>query len=185
MSEKNNPWTSLNKDTVYENSWIKVEHHNVLNPSNKKGIYGTVHFKNIAIGIIPIDKEGFTWLVGQYRYPLKQYSWEIPEGGGSLDVPPLDSAKRELLEETGIKAKKWTEIQQIHTSNSVSDEFGLIYLAEELSFGESQPEESEELTIKKISVKDAYKMVLDGIITDSLSIAGIFKLKALCPYLFD
>lgn len=185
MPKYKNPWTTLNSSNVYENGWIRVEHHEVLNPSLKQGIYGKVHFKNTAIGIIPVDKEGNTWLVGQYRYPLETYSWEIPEGGGPIDTPPLESAARELMEETGISAKKWTSIQEIHTSNSVTDEYGIIYLAEELTFGEATPEESEDLKVKKVSLKDALDMVVHGEITDSLSVAGLLKLKLIHPDWFS
>lgn len=185
MTEHKNPWTLKSKEIVYDNNWIRVEHHDVLNPSQKPGIYGKIHFKNIAIGIIPVDQEGYSWLVGQYRYPLDEYSWEIPEGGGKVGTQPIVTAKRELLEETGIVAQKWTHIQKIHTSNSVSDEYAMIYLAEELSFEKAQPDEDEELMVKKIHLKDLYQMVLAGEITDSLSVAGIFKLKALLPQHFS
>lgn len=179
-----NPWKTIGRKKVYTNPWIEVEHHDVLNPSGNKGIYGQVNFKNIAIGIIPVDEEGYTYLIGQYRYPINQYSWEIPEGGGPLDEAPIDSAKRELKEETGIIASTWTEIQKIHTSNSVCNETGIIYLAEELNYFESSPEETEQLIIKKIKLKKVFQMVLRGEITDSLSLAGIFKLKHLKPDLF-
>lgn len=178
MSEQdNNPWKTLSSNLIYENPWISLEEHQVINPGGGNGIYGEVHFKNLAIGIIPIDDHNNTWLVGQYRYPLKKYSWEIPEGGCPEESDPLESAKRELLEETGITANSWTEIQRIHLSNSVSDELGIIYLAKELSFGKSSPEESEELSVKKLPFEDAFQMVMNGEITDSLSVAGILKLK--------
>lgn len=184
MKKEQNPWTLLSDEVVYENDWIRVEHHQVLNPSKKEGIYGKVHFKNVAIGIIPVDQDGFTWLVGQYRYPLNEYSWEIPEGGGKIGVPTIDSAQRELLEETGIIANEWTPIQHIHTSNSVSDEVGIIYLAEGLSFTTAQPEETEELIIKKMPLKEVLDLILQGKITDSLTLAGIFKLQLERPELF-
>ena len=174
-----NPWITLSSQKIYENPWISLTEHKVINPGGGNGIYGEVHFKNLAIGIIPLDKDNNTWLVGQYRYPLKQYSWEIPEGGGLLDDDPLLSAKRELLEETGIKADEWLEIQKIHLSNSVSDELGLIYLARQLSFGESSPEESEDLIVRKLPFETAFQMVLNGEITDSLSVAAILKVKIL------
>lgn len=174
-----NPWKTLSSVKIYENPWISLTEHQVINPGGGNGIYGTVHFKNLAIGIIPLDHENNTCLVGQYRYPLKQYSWEIPEGGGIEGTEPLLSAKRELKEETGIQAQSWTEIQRIHLSNSVSDELGIIYLAQQLSFGESCPEESEELILKKLPFDAAYEMVLSGEITDSLSVAAILKVKTL------
>ncbi len=175
--QDNNPWKTLSSNPIYENPWISLTEHQVINPGGGKGIYGEVHFKNLAIGIIPIDDHNNTWLVGQYRYPLKKYSWEIPEGGCPEGTDPLESAKRELLEETGIIANSWVEIQRIHLSNSVSDELGIIYLAKELSFGESSPEESEELSVKKLPFEDAFQMVMNGEITDSLSVAAILKLK--------
>ncbi len=174
-----NPWQTLSSEKIYENPWICLTEHQVINPGGGRGIYGEVSFKNLAIGIIPLDEENNTWLVGQYRYPLKEYSWEIPEGGGVRDTDPLLSAQRELLEETGIKAESWTEIQKIHLSNSVSDEVGIIYLARLLSFGEACPEESEDLIVRKLPFETAYQMVLNGEITDSMSVAAILKVKIL------
>jgi len=172
-----NPWQTLSSKKIYDNPWICLTEHQVINPGGGKGIYGEVHFKNLAIGVIVLDDANNTWLVGQYRYPLKAYSWEIPEGGGPENIDPLTSAKRELLEETGIEAISWTEIQRIHLSNSVSDETGIIFLAQDLSFRESNPEESEQLIIRKIPFLEAYEMVLTGEITDSLSVAAILKVK--------
>jgi ADP-ribose pyrophosphatase len=178
MDEKN-PWTTLESRKIYENNWIGLTEHDVINPSGGKGIYGQVHFKNLAIGILPLDEEKNTWLVGQYRYPLNAYSWEIPEGGGPLHLPALDSAKRELLEETGLTASHWQQIQQMHLSNSVSDELAIIYLATGLTEGESEPEETEQLCIRKLPFEEAYQMVLHGEITDSMSVAAILKTKIL------
>ncbi len=174
-----NPWTILNEKKVYENPWIELTEFEVLNPKNKPGIYGKIHFKGIAVGVIAMDKDKNIYLVGQYRFPLNEYSWEIPEGGADPKTPLIESAKRELKEETGIIAKKWLEIQRIHTSNSATDELGVIYLATGLSIGESEPEDTEELKIKKVAFEDALKMVLDGSITDSLSVASILKLDYL------
>ena len=176
-NNEKNSWVTLQSDIRYETPWIKVTNHEVLNPSGKPGIYGVVSFKNLAIGVIPIDEEGNTWLVGQWRYPLELYSWEIPEGGGPLGIPPLESAIRELKEETGLSARQYTEICRMHTSNSVSDELAIIYVATGLTPGESAPEESEDLQIRKVPFAEAYQMVMDGKITDSLSMVGILKAK--------
>ncbi len=176
MSEEN-PWQTLSSQKIYDNPWIGVVEHNVINPSGGTGIYGEVHFKNLAIGIIVLDQQENTWIVGQYRFPLKRYSWEIPEGGCPLGSDPLETARRELLEETGISAASWTEIQRMHLSNSVTDEFGIIYLARELTFGKSQPEETEQLTLRKLKFSVVYQMVLESQITDSVSVAAIMKLK--------
>jgi 8-oxo-dGTP pyrophosphatase MutT (NUDIX family) len=173
----NNPWTTKSKQKIYENPWIRLDEHQVVNPSGNDGIYGVVHFKHIAIGIIPLDEHGNTWLVGQYRYAMQEYSWEIPEGGGSLHVHPPESSLRELKEETGMWAGQWTLLQKMTLSNSVTDETGLIYLARDLSFGEPEPTETEQLAVKKVKLDDAIQMVLDGEITDSLSVAGLLRMK--------
>lgn len=172
-----NPWLINAEKPVYDNPWINVTEYQVTNPSGNPGIYGKVHFKNLAIGIIALDDDMNTYLVGQYRFPLNQYSWEIPEGGGPLDTDPLDSARRELLEETGLKATEWTELQCLHLSNSVSDELGILYLARGLQQFEAEPEETEQLTVRKVPFKQAYDMVCNGEITDSLSVAGILRVQ--------
>lgn len=174
-----NPWQTLSSTTVYENPWIEVTHREVVNPSGNPGIYGVVHFKNIALAIVPLDAEGYTWLVGQYRYTLEQYSWEVPEGGGPLGMDVLQSAQRELLEETGITAKKWVEIGEIHTSNSVTDERGLIYVATDLAFGEACPEDTEKLEVRRLPFDEAVEMVMRGEITDGLAQVAILKTKLL------
>ncbi|TVP46157.1 MAG: NUDIX hydrolase [Mongoliibacter sp.] len=170
-----NPWKTKSTQVKYQNSWIEVTEHQVVNPSGSDSIYGKVHFKNKALGIIPVDKEGNTWLVGQHRYPLNEYSWEIPMGGGPLELDILESAKRELKEETGISATKWTNIMRLHTSNSVTDEEAFVYLAEDLTFGETEFEETEELQIIKIPLKEAVRKVMEGEITDAISVAGLLK----------
>lgn len=172
-----NPWHTLSDRTAYENPWIRVSHREVRNPSGGPGIYGVVHFKNTAIGIVPLDAEGYTWLVGQYRYTLDQYSWEIPEGGGPEGTDPLLAAQRELLEETGMRAARWTPLLELHPSNSVSDEYGVAYVAQELSFGAAQPEETEDLTVRRVLFSEAVEMVLSGQITDALSMVAILKTR--------
>ncbi|MCB9278711.1 MAG: NUDIX hydrolase [Lewinellaceae bacterium] len=177
MPDYKNPWQTVSIERIYDNPWIAVSHRDVINPSGNKGIYGVVHFKNLAIGIVPLDEEGNTWLVGQYRYTIDQYSWEIPEGGCPLGTDPLASAQRELLEETGITAGKWEKILDFHTSNSVTDEAGMVFLARELSFGPSQPEETEKLEVRKLPFSEAVKMVESGEITDSLSIMALLRVR--------
>ena len=176
MGEIKNPWRTLASKQIYENNWIKLVENQVINPNGNKGIYGKVSFKNKAIGIIPIDEDGYSWLVGQYRYTIDEYSWEIPMGGGPLLTDPLVSARRELLEETGLIANKWNRILRIHTSNSVTDEEGFVYLAEDLLQSAPEFDDTEKISIKRIPFKRAYEMVLENEITDSISIAGILKL---------
>ena len=170
-----NPWKKLSGVTVYDNAWIRVEEHQVITPRNKQGLYGKVSFKNRAVGIVPLDNERNTWLVGQYRYTLNEYSWEIPMGGCPMEENLLDSAKRELKEETGLTAESWTNIMKIHTSNSVTDEVGYVYLAELLTEGATAFDDTEDLKIKKIPFTEALSLVMQGVITDAISIAAIFK----------
>lgn len=178
--EIKNPWTTLSGEVKYDNPWITVTEYQVINPAGGRGIYGKVHFKNKAIGIIPLDKDLNTWLVGQYRYTLDAWHWEIPEGGGPMERSPLENAKRELQEETGLTARSWTEIVHLHTSNSVTDEEGFIYLAEDIQEGANAPEETEaDLKVWKLPFKEALQMVLDGKITDSMSVMGILKVARL------
>lgn len=174
QEEIKNPWTTLSGEDKYENPWIKVTEYQVINPAGGKGIYGKIHFKNKGIGIIPIDEEGNTWLVGQYRYTLNEFHWEIPEGGGPLNENSLEAAKRELKEETGLTAKKWTPLLRMNPSNSTSDEESVIFLAEGLEHGESELEETEaDLTVRKIPLKEAIDMVVRGEIADGMSMIGL------------
>ncbi len=179
MNEVNNPWTIVSEEEKYDNAWIKVTHFNVMTPTGTKGIYGKVHFKNYAIGIVPLDEEMNTYLVGQYRFPLNQYSWEIPEGGCPLSEEKLVAAQRELLEETGLKAAHWLQILDVHLSNSVSNEAGTIYVATGLSQHQAIPEETEELVIKKLPFEEALAMVKRGEITDSMSVSALLQTKLL------
>jgi 8-oxo-dGTP pyrophosphatase MutT (NUDIX family) len=175
MESEKNPWITTKSLDVYESAWIKVVKHDVINPAGNPGIYSVVNFKNLAIGILPIDNEGFTWLVGQWRYPIEEYSWEIPEGGGDLNLEPVISAKRELKEETGIVANDFTELMRLHLSNSATNELAIIFIAKNLVFEEAEPEESEVLQVKKIHLSEAYEWVMSGKITDAITVAAILK----------
>ena len=177
MNEAHNPWTVLSERTIYDNKWIGLTEYDVLNPSGGKGIYGKVRYKNLAIGILPLDERGNTWLVGQYRFVLDAYSWEIPEGGGDPALPPVESARRELLEETGLVAADWLLLMEMHLSNSVSNERAYMFLARGLEQREAEPEETEQLVIRKLPFEEAYRMVERGEITDSMSVASILKVK--------
>ena len=172
-----NPWQITSEKVIYDNPWIGLTEYQVINPSGNPGIYGKVRFKNFAIGVVPLDAEMNTYLVGQYRFVLDQYSWEIPEGGGPFTADPLESAKRELLEETGLKASRWTEIQRMRLSNSVTDELSIIFLAQDLEQFEPEPEDTEQLIIKKVHFDEVFRMVCDGEITDSITVAAVLKIR--------
>lgn len=175
-STERNPWRTNRRRVAYENPWIRVEHHEVINPAGGEGIYGLVRYQNHAVGVVPIDVDGNTFLVGQYRYALDRYSWEIPEGGCPIGTDPLETAKRELREETGLEAARWDRLMEFHLSNSVSDEWGVAYLAEELIQKTALPEETEELRLRKLPLSEAIAMTLDGRITDALSIMALQRL---------
>lgn len=175
LDETHNPWTILGSREVYNNRWIHVREDQVLNPAGGPGIYGVVHYHNKAIGIVPVDADGNVWLVGQYRYPLCEYSWEIPEGGGPVGEDVLAGAQRELKEETGLTAQRWTLMSRLHLSNSTSDEEGFLFLAQDLSEGESEPEDTERLHVRKMPLAEALGLVMDNRITDSLAVVGLLK----------
>ena len=174
-----NHWTTLESKVIYDNPWIRLEHRDVITPGGSNGIYGVVSFKNIAIGILPLDKSNHTWLVGQDRYVLQQYSWEIPEGGCPKNEAPLEAAKRELLEETGIVALEWIEVLRLHLSNSVTDEQAISYVARGLTFSEPDPDETEQLQIYKAPFQEVLEMAVTGDITDALSVSTILKVDYL------
>ncbi|WP_429228399.1 NUDIX domain-containing protein [Inquilinus ginsengisoli] len=174
-----NRWTTLKIKSVYENPWIKVDEHDVLTPAGTPGIYGVVTFKNLAIGVVPVDDRGRVTLVGQYRYALDLYSWEIPEGGGDPQLPPVISAQRELREETGLEAAHWHGLLTMHPSNSVSTEIAHLFVAWGLTQGEAEPEETEDLALRTVPLAEAFAMVVDGRITDSLTVAALLQLQVM------
>jgi 8-oxo-dGTP pyrophosphatase MutT (NUDIX family) len=174
-----NPWITKSKEIKYENPWIKVVENQVINPAGKDGIYGVVHFKNTAIAIIPLDEEYNTWIVGQYRYTLDSFEWEVPEGGSLKSEAPLDGAKRELAEETGYEASEYIKVLEMQLSNSVSDEVSVTYVAKGLTFIGDSPEETEKIYVKKLPFQELFEMTMRGEIRDSLSVASILKVKVM------
>lgn len=173
-----NPWKTLSTATVYDNPWIRVEDHRVINPSGNPGQYGKICFKNRAIGIIPLDERGNVYLVGQFRYTLDRYSWELPKGGAPLAEDPLAAAQRELREETGLTAARWRRLLELDISTSVTDEVGIVFVAEALQQGESAPEDTEDLATKVLPLEQALGWVREGKILDAISVAGLLRLAA-------
>ena len=171
-----NPWKTLSTKTSFENQYFSVTERDVITPSGTPGYYGVVHFKRHAVGVVPIDDAGNTWLVGQYRYVHDSYEWEIPEGGADPGESPLECAQRELLEETGITAAEWELLQEMQVSNSVTDEVSTTFVARGLTFGEARPDDTEALTRKKLPLGEAIAMARRGEIRDSLSVAALLKL---------
>lgn len=174
MSQEN-PWQTTGTRPVYDNAWIRVREDAVIRPDGAPGIYGVVEFKNRAVGVVPLTREGDTFLVGQYRYPLERYSWEIPEGGSPAGESVLESARRELREETGLLADRWTCLGELHLSNSVTDEVGCVFLAEDLTPGPAEPEGTERLALRRVPLVVAYQMAMTGEITDALAVIGLAR----------
>ncbi len=177
MSEDNEvrsgPWTRHARRVAYENAWIGVWHDEVSRPDGSPGIYGVVHYANLAAGVVVLDERDRVLLVGQHRYTLDEWSWEIPEGGVPPGEAPLDGMIRELREETGVAAAEWLELARVHLSNSVSDEAGILYLATGLTQGDAEPDPTEQLEVRWMPFDEALEMTLDGRITDALSVVGI------------
>ena len=168
-------WKQLSTRTVWENDWMAVREDEVINPGGGRNLYGNIHFKNRAVAIVPLDDDGNTWLVGQQRYTLGEWSWELPMGGAPLGEEPLAAAMRELREETGLSAADWQELMRLHTSNSITDEVGIVFVARQLTAGEPEFEETEDLEIRKLPLADAVAMARRGEITDAISVAALLR----------
>jgi len=173
-------WKKHESKLVYENDWMTVREDHVTNPGGGQNLYGHIQFKNIAVAILPVDEDGNTRLVGQTRYTLGAYTWELPMGGSALHENPLQAAQRELQEETGLSAGHWSELMRLHMSNSITDELGIIFVARDLTEGPSKLEETEDITVRNVAVDEAIQMVKDGDITDALTVAALLRFK--CDY---
>lgn len=171
------PWVRGPSKPIYDNPWIRVTEYAATAPTGQPATYGLVGYKNLAIAILPLFDDGTTVLVGQHRFPLMDYSWEIPEGGGPLETDPLESARRELAEETGLAAADWREILQVQLSNSVSDERAIGYLATGLSpaQGEQHADDTEALETVRIPFREALDAAMAGELQDVLTVAMLLK----------
>jgi 8-oxo-dGTP pyrophosphatase MutT (NUDIX family) len=169
------PWKRRSRRLAYENAWIQVFHDEVLRPDGEPGVYGVMHPRTHAVGIVALDDRDRVLLVGQYRYTLDRYSWEIPEGGVALDDDPLEGARRELAEETGYRAESWRELMRFSLANSATDETGAIYLATGLTDGEAAPDETEQLEVRWIAFEQAIELVRSGELFDSMTQMGLLR----------
>jgi len=173
------PWTRQARRVAYENAWIAIWHDDVTRPDGAPGIYGVVHFANLAAGVLAIDDDDRVLLVGQHRYTLDAYSWEIPEGGVPAGESALDGARRELLEETGVEATEWRELARLHLSNSVSDELAVLFVATGLSHGDATPDGTEQLVVRWLPLSEVLAMTLDGRITDAMTVVAVERFALL------
>lgn len=168
-------WKKLESNIVYDNPWITVFDETVLNPVGGENQYGRIHFKSQAIGILPLDERQTTWLVGQERYTTGEYSWEIPMGGTDPGEEPIATARRELQEETGLIAGNLQPLMRLHTSNSVTDEVGFVFVATDLQRGETAFDDTEDLEVRELPLAEAIDMVKRGEITDAISVAALLR----------
>lgn len=173
------PWQTLSREVKYDNPWIRVEEHQVINPAGGEGIYGTVEFKNTAVAIIALFENGDTLLVGQFRYPLQEYHWELPMGGAPSGESTLDCAQRELQEETGYSAIKWRQVLSMHLSNSITQEQGFTFIAENLTVGDMSLEDTEDITLDRLPFEEVFQRVMAGEITDAMTVASVLKVRLL------
>jgi 8-oxo-dGTP pyrophosphatase MutT (NUDIX family) len=169
------PWTVVSETTVYDNPWISVTEYQTIAPTGRPALYGKVSFKNRAIGVVPLHADGTVTLVGQHRFPHANYSWEIPEGGASLDEDPLDGAKRELAEEVGLQAGDWRLILTMELSNSITDEICHGYLALDLTPTATAPDETEDLAVARVPFSQALDAAVAGHMPDSLTVALLLR----------
>lgn len=177
-----NPWKTLSTSRIYQNPWFDVREDRVIRPDGQSGTYSVVSAARTATGILPLWPDGSLTLVGQYRYAIREYSWEIPEGGGGLGEDPESIARRELLEETGLQAETWEYMGRIHTSNCFVDEVCHLFLATQLTAGTAMPDPVEVLRLRRAPFATVVQMALDGTITDSITVAGVFRLLARCDF---
>ncbi len=171
-----NPWRRVSRRVAYQNPWVEILHDDVVRPDGQPGVYGVVHFRHLAIGVVPLDAEGRVLLVGQYRYTLDHYSWEIPEGGGDLDEEPEAAARRELAEETGYCGGQWRELCRAELSNSVTDEVTILFVASGLEEGPASPEGTEQLQLRWVPFDEVMAMIRRGEIADAMTILAMQQL---------
>jgi 8-oxo-dGTP pyrophosphatase MutT (NUDIX family) len=175
MSPQGQPWTCVRRTLVYDNAWISLSDCQTVAPTGRAARYGMIHFKNRAIGVLPLFDNGDTVLVGQHRFPIGDYSWELPEGGGPLDEDPLATAKRELREEAGLTAEHWRPLMQFQLSNSVSDEVGHGFLALGLTSVQTEPDETEVLMVKRLPFRQALDLAVNGALEDMITLALLLR----------
>lgn len=175
MSASNSRWKTRSSRVVYDNPWLTLREDQAVDPSGDDALYGHIQFKNHAVAILPIDAEHHTYLVRQSRYTLGIQTWELPMGGAPKNEPLLNAAQRELKEETGLTAEHWQRLLDLHTSNSITDEFGVAYLATELTQGEATPESNEDIEVLRLPVAEAIEWAINSKITDAISVATLCR----------
>ncbi len=175
QGKETNPWRTESTRLVYENPWIRVREDQVITPAGTAGIYGVVEAR-VATGVVAIDDAGAVQLVGQFRYPTNEYSWEIVEGGAEEGEDPEIAVRRELREEAGLEAMTWEQLGgPIHLSNCFSAEVAYLYVAQGLREVERAPDETEQLQLRRVPFREALAMVDRGDIKDALTIIALLR----------
>ncbi len=174
-NDAGNPWTLKRKTQPFENAWFRIDAHEVVRPDGADGTYDVIRIRRLAVGVLPIDADGAVHLVGQWRFPLERYSWEMPEGGAEPGEDALECAKRELEEETGLSARTYQRILEMDLSNSLTDETAVIFIATDLTPGVASPEGTEVLERRTASFAEVLSRVVDGRIRDSLTVAAVLR----------
>lgn len=173
--EGGNPWIVKGVKCAFENDWFRVDEHDVIRPDGEKGYYGVLRIRRLAVGVLPIDADGRVHLVGQWRFPLGSYSWEMPEGGAEPGEGARVCAERELAEETGLRAGSLTQVLEMDLSNSLTDERAVMFIATDLSQGADEPDPTEVLKRRTAHFLDVLERVADGRIRDAMTVATTLR----------
>ena len=170
-----NPWKTISTRMAYENAWIRVREDQVIRPDGGPGIYGVIEIRP-SVAVVAIDEQDRVVLVGQWRYSVNRFSWELPRGGSNPgEANLLEVAKRELAEETGLRAEHWRELGPVDVCIGVSDDVQTLYLATGLSRTEQRLDPEEEITVEWRPFEEAVKMAIDGRIREVCSIAALLR----------
>lgn len=174
-----NPWITNSSRVVYQNTWISVREDQVIRPDGNPGIYGVVEIRP-SVGVLAMNDREEVVLVGQWRYAMNRYSWEIPRGGshpGETDM--LAVAQRELMEEAGVVASDWEPLGKVDICNGVANDVQSLFFARGLSATNRQLDPEEEIALEWRPFETVLSMAMDGRITEVCSIAAILKVALL------
>jgi 8-oxo-dGTP pyrophosphatase MutT (NUDIX family) len=173
--EDGDPWIVKSVTRAFENDWFRVDAHYVTRPDGNPGTYGVIRIRRLAVGVLPIEADGSVHMVGQWRFPLGRYSWEMPEGGAEPGEDARLCAERELAEETGLSAGSWVKVLEMDLSNSLTDEQAVLFIATDLTPGRAAPEPTEVLKHRKAHFMDVLAQVADGRIRDAMTVATVLR----------